>query len=237
MSAVDYQTKTRRILKDCRAFHDGGHYVYTSGLHGDHYVNKDALYAHPLRLDDVGVMLTDCALKSFGAVFDVVVAPATSGIALGQLVAYNLSLDRREEVLFAFSDRNPQQPASRVLRRGFRELIRNRRVLLVDDIVTTGQTLAGLAQAVTGAGGCVTGAVALCDRGSVRVLRYLADNTGVATELTIAALVELDLKTFAPDKCPFCRAGRPIDTNLGEGVMDDLFIKRLNTPAPSEAVA
>ena len=106
---TEYQTKTRKILRECGAFKDGSHFVYNSGLHGDFYLNKDALYAHPLKLDDVCVMLTECALKTFGRVFDAVVAPATSGIAVGQAVAYNLSLDKREEVLFAFAERNAEE--------------------------------------------------------------------------------------------------------------------------------
>lgn len=198
--------------------------MYNSGLHGDFYINKDALYAHPLKLDDVCVMLTDCALNSFGPIFDIVVAPATSGIALGQNIAYNLSMDRRGEVLFAFADRNPHSPTHRTLRRGFQHLVRNKTVLLVDAVVTTGQTLVALAQAVNRAGGRVGGAVSICDRGSIRVLRYLAsEDAAPPSEITISALVELDLQTFKPDQCPFCKSNRPIDIDFGSGIHEDIF--------------
>jgi orotate phosphoribosyltransferase len=213
---TEYQTKTRKILRECGAFRDGSHFVYNSGLHGDFYLNKDALYAHPLKLDDVCVMLTECALKTFGRVFDAVVVPATSGIAIGQAVAYNLSLDKREEVLFAFAER---QESGWVFRRGFQQVIKRRNILLIDGVVTTGQTLVGLAQAVTAAGGQVAGALTICDRGDVRVLRYVTNVAQQPTELTIAPLVELDLKTFTADSCPFCKSGRPIEPDLGKGVL------------------
>ena len=217
---MDVHARTRKILKDCGAFHDGGHFVYSSGLHGDFYINKDALYAHPLKFDDVCVMLTNCATMAFGAVFDVVVAPATSGIALGQNIAYNLSLERQREVCFAFADKNPYNKQLRSLRRGYQKIVHGKSVLLVDDVVTTGQTLVGMATAVHAAGGRVVGAVSICDRGNVRVLRYMQDG-GLPVELTIATLVELDLKTFKADKCPFCRINRPIDMELGDGIYQE----------------
>lgn len=232
----DFQHRTRKILKECGAFHDGGHFVYNSGLHGDFYINKDALYAHPLKLDDVAVMMTECVLASFGAVFDAVLAPASSGIALGQNIAYNLSMDRRAEVLFAFADRNPFNRANRILRGGFQQLLHGKRTLLVDDVVTTGQTLVEMARAVTDAGGRVSGAVSICDRGNVRVLKYFPDGGPTAAELTIATLVELDLKTFKPDRCPFCRAGRPIDTEFGEGMFENPF-KALEKRVPEGSAA
>lgn len=212
---MDNQVRTRKILKDIGAFHDGGHFVYSSGLHGDFYINKDALYAHPLKLDDIGVMLTDCATKAFGPVFDMVVAPAVAGVVLGQYVAYNLSLNTQADILFAYAEKHPTNPGLRTLRRGYQSLVKGRKVLLVDDVVTTGATLMGMAEVVTAYGGQVVGAVAICDRGNVRTLRLVGSS--LPLELAIAPLVELDLKTFPANKCPLCKCGRPVDTELGEG--------------------
>ena len=224
---MDTQARTRKILKECGTFHDGGHFVYSSGLHGDFYINKDALYTHPRKLDDVCVMMTDLAVGSFGA-FDTVLAPAISGTVIGQNIAYNLSLEQTTEIRFAYAEKHQTNPFIRTIRRGYQQVIIKKRVLLVDDVVTTGKTLVGMAQAVTSLGGTVVGAVVICDRGSVRNLKYLLEtpenpsHQGAylkESELHIAPLVELDLKTFKPDKCPFCKANRPIDVDLGEGYL------------------
>jgi orotate phosphoribosyltransferase len=217
---MDPQARTRRILKDVGAFKDGGHYVYSSGLHGDFYLNKDALYTHPLKLDDICVMLTDLAVNVYGNIFDTVLAPAIGGIVLGQNIAYNAALNRSEEVYFAYAEKHPANKYIRTIRRGYQHVIRGRNVLLVDDVITTGATLVGMAQAVYAMGESVIGSVVICDRGSVRTLKYDLENTtnGVLKqELAIAPLVELDLKTFKPNVCPFCKIGRPVDTDLGEG--------------------
>lgn len=217
---MDYQRKTQKILKDCGAFADGGHFVYASGHHGDFYVNKDALYVYPRKLDDICVMMTDVALKTFGASFEVVLAPAVAGIVVGQNIAYNASLLNSSDILFAYAEKNPFDPSYRVIRRGYEDVVRGRRVLLVDDIVSTGNTLAQMAQSVHNLGGEVRGAVVICDRGQVRKLRIrneVDDVQGVFFDVCVAPLVELDLQTFDAVSCPLCKAGRPIDTQIGEG--------------------
>lgn len=213
---MDYQVRTRKILKDCGAFRDGGHFVYSSGLHGDFYINKDALYTQPKKLDDICVMMADVATHSFGSAIDTVLAPAMGGLILGQNIAYNLAMQEQTDIRFAYAERSIENPYTRVIRRGYQGVISKKKVLLVDDVVTTGKTLIGMAQAVNILGGIVVGAVVICDRGNVRNIKYpICDSIGTA-ELNIAALAELDLKTFEPSKCLFCKAGRPFDTECGD---------------------
>jgi len=215
-------TRARKILKDCGAFKDGGHFVYSSGLHGDFYINKDALYTYPRKMDDICVMMTECASSVYGSSFDTILAPAISGVVIGQNIAYNLSIEEQLDFRFAYADKHPSNPYIRIIRRGYQSVIANKRVLLVDDVVTTGRTLIGMAQAVNALGGTVVGAVVICDRGTVRTLKYDIDteptpNYRQPLTLNITPLVELDLKTFKPEVCPFCKAGRPIDVDLGSG--------------------
>jgi len=222
MCMMDYQKKTRKVLKECGAFVDGGHFVLSGGNHADFYINKDALYVYPRKLDDICVMLADTAVSSFGE-FDVVLAPAVAGVVLGQNIAYNLSLTMQRDILFTYADHHPLTSHHRLIRRGYQDIIRGRRVLLVDDIVSTGSTLVNLANAVARLKGVVAGAVVICDRGQVRTLRYTVGTESNPSEITIAPLVELDLQTFEPKKCPLCKAGRPIDTFLGEGTTGDIL--------------
>ena len=110
---MDIAIKTKRILKECGAFKDGGHFVYHSGLHGDFYLNKDALYARPLLLDDICVLLTDVAIGVYGRSFDTVLAPAISGILLGQGIAYrDWETDRKSTRLNSSHSAKSRMPSS-----------------------------------------------------------------------------------------------------------------------------
>jgi orotate phosphoribosyltransferase len=220
---MDYQAKTRKILKDVKAFVDGGHFVYSSGYHGDFYINKDALYAYPKKLDDIGAMLTTIVEERFCTDIDTVLSPAVAGIILGQSVAYNLSLNMDKDILFAYADRHSDDKSLRTIRRGYSSFVQNKKVLLIDDMVTTGATLVGLAKAVLALGGEVVGAGVICDRGKVRTIKYDVDVVGVGGEVSIAPLVELDTQIFKQSDCPLCKSGRPVDTELGEGVKVNLI--------------
>jgi orotate phosphoribosyltransferase len=200
---------------------DGGHFVYSSGRHGDFYINKDAIYQHPKVVDDISFMMADVAMTTYGTNFDFVVSPTYGGVILGQLVAHCCALNSGRDIMFAYSDKHAIG-GHRILRRGFSEAIQGKLALLVDDVVTTGNTLVQMANAVIRAGGFVVGALVLCDRGKVRTLKvYPSDKEGLVStvplELQIAPLVELDLQTFEADACPLCKAGRPIDVDLGMG--------------------
>jgi len=212
-----YSSNTQKILKDCKAFVDGGHFIYSSGRHGDFYINKDALYMHPKKLDDVSYMLTQLAFSSFNIPFDVVLAPTMGGILLGQAIAYNASIETNSNVFFAYSERSQKNTNHRVIRRRYDRIIKGNNVLLVDDIVTTGMTMVGMAKAVLRMGGNVIGGISICNRGNIRNIKFYPDNTSEAFDLHIVPLLELDLRTFSSEDCPFCKSGRPIDPRLGEG--------------------
>lgn len=220
---IDYQSKARRILKECNAFVDGGHFRYSSGKHGDFYLNKDFLYVHPKKTDDICMMLAEVVQENFGDSFDVVLSPTYAGVILGHLLSYNLTMLLDKDILSVYADKD-LLGGHRVLRRRFREVVRNKRVLLADDLVTTGTTLVSMAQAVSRVGGTITGAAVICDRGQVRSLKFIPidgqGNAGMENSIKICTLVELDLMTFDADKCPLCKARRPLDPELGEGYLE-----------------
>lgn len=220
---MDYTRRTRKILLDCGVFVEGGHFVYPNGKHGDFYVNKDALYMYPRKFDDVVCMLTETALSQFSSTVDVVLAPSVAGIVLGQGVAYNLSIGEYRNVQFAYADRHPASPRHRIIRRGYATAIPGKNVLLVDDIVDSGTTLVSMADAVVRLGGNPVGAAVICDRGSTHTLRYGLDTEKGVQELTVAALTEWDCQVFSPDDCPLCKAGRPLNTDLGDGSQTSPF--------------
>jgi orotate phosphoribosyltransferase len=186
------------ILAESGAVLRDRHIVYTSGRHGSAYVNKDAVYPHTERVRDLCALLADAG-RPLGA--EVVCGPAMGGIILAQWTGQHLGLPA------VYAEKASE--GGMTLRRGYDQLVRGRRVLVVEDVVNTGGSLAETIQAVRAAGGTVVGAVALCNRGGV---------TAAALDVPVLhALIELTLESWAADECPLCRQGVPIDTSVGKG--------------------
>lgn len=186
------------ILAESGAVIRDGHIVYTSGRHGSAYVNKDAVYPHTERVRELCGLLAQAA-GPLGA--EIVCGPAMGGIILAQWTGHHLGLPA------VYAEKAPE--GGMVLRRGYDRLVRGRRVLVVEDVVNTGGSLADTIRAVRAAGGTVAGAVALCNRGGV---------TAAALDVpALHALVELSLESWAAEECPLCRRGVPVDTAVGKG--------------------
>jgi orotate phosphoribosyltransferase len=186
------------ILAESGAVIRDGHVVYTSGRHGSAYVNKDAVYPHTERVRELCGLLAEAG-RPLGA--DVVCGPAMGGIILAQWTGHHLGLPA------VYAEKATE--GGMVLRRGYDRLVHGRRVLVVEDVVNTGGSLADTIRAVRAAGGTVVGAVALCNRGGV---------TAAALDVpALHALVELSLESWTAEECPLCRRGVPIDTTVGKG--------------------
>jgi orotate phosphoribosyltransferase len=186
------------ILAEAHAVLTGGHVVYTSGRHGSAYVNKDAVYPHPGRVSELCRLLADGtrALRP-----EVVCGPALGGIILSQWTAHHLG------ALAVYAEKLPA--GGLALRRGYDRLVAGRRVLVVEDVLNTGGSVRDAVSAVRKAGGEVVAVAALCNRGGV-----------TAADLDVPALVslvELSLDSWEAADCPLCRAGVPVNTDVGKG--------------------
>lgn len=96
-----------------------------------------------------------------------------------------------------------------VIKRGYDKHIRGKRVLVVEDILTTGGSVRSTVEAVRIIGGTVLGVAALCNRG-----------TSTAESLDVPKLnqlVTMDLETWDGADCPLCRMNIPINTDVGHG--------------------
>jgi len=127
-----------------------------------------------------------------------VAGPTTGGVILAYEVARQLGLNA------VYAERG--EAGGRTLRRGF-EVEPKTRVLVVDDVVTTGGSLREMVTCVQDAGGEVIG------------IGVLADRTGgeVATEVPFFACLTLDFPSYAPADCPLCQAGIPVAAPRGSG--------------------
>lgn len=186
----------------------GDHLVYTSGRHGSSYVNKDALYPHTAATSEVCLRIAQRFAAS-GA--EVVAGPTVGGVIMAQWTAHHLSALTGREVLAVYAEEEVGEGGDRrrLFRRGYDALVAGRRVLVVEDILTTGGSVRMVVAAAGEVGGVVVGVGALCNRGAVT-----AEAIG-APELF--SLSEVPLESFAPEQCPLCAAGVPVNTRVGKG--------------------
>lgn len=185
-----------------------GHFVYTSGRHGSTYMNKDALYPYTTHVQEVCHALA----KPFVAhEIDVVVGPTIGGVILSQWVAYWLTQLGEREVLACYSEERAGKlnERERYLGRGYADLARDKRVLVVEDVITTGGSVRQVVEAIRGIGGNPVAISALCNRGKVS-----AEEVG---NVPVSALLDLDFTSWESADCPLCAQGIPINTNVGKG--------------------
>jgi orotate phosphoribosyltransferase len=164
-----------------------GHFRLTSGLHSNGYLQSALVLQHPA---DAGALGAALASKVASWRPDVVLSPALGGVIIGHEVARALMV----RALFA-----ERADGNLTLRRGF-ALKRGERVLIVEDVVTTGGSTRETIDVATASGAQVVGATALIDR------------SGGAAQLGVPfeALARLALPTYEPAGCPLCGQGLPV---------------------------
>jgi orotate phosphoribosyltransferase len=164
-----------------------GHFRLTSGLHSPGYMQCALVLAHPREAEALGAELAD---RVRGLAANVVLSPALGGIVIGQEVGRALGV----RALFA-----ERQDGVLMLRRGF-TLGPADRVLVVEDVVTTGKSTRETIDVARAAGAHVVGAAAIIDRsgGEQRL------------DVPFQALATVSLPTYQPESCPLCAAGQPV---------------------------
>ena len=163
-----------------------GHFQLTSGLHSSRYLQCALVLQYPEHAEFVGRAL---AAKFSDDRVDAVVAPAIGGI----IVAHETA--RAIGVRALFTER---ESGVMTLRRGFR-LTRGERVLVVEDVVTTGGSTRETIEAVIDADGVVIGAGSMVDRSGGAV------DVGVRWQ----SLLRLEVAAYDPSECPLCKNGVP----------------------------
>jgi len=164
-----------------------GHFILSSGLHSDRYVQCALVLQHPRVAEQLCSQLAE-KLRHLGAA--VVAAPALGGVLVAHEVARALG------VRALFTER---QEGAMTLRRGF-ALNPGERALVVEDVITAGLSTRESINCVEEAGGKVVGAGALIDR------------SGGQADLGLpqAALATLKIQNYKPAECPLCQAGIPV---------------------------
>ena len=196
--------RTEELFRESGALKEG-HFLLKSGRHSDRYLEKFLVLQHPRITSELCGMWAAQARGTDGKpLVDVVAGPTTGGVVLAFETARQLGV----RSIFAEEVRDPDGTARREFRRGFR-IERGERVLLVDDILTTGGSLLAMLPPVEEAGGIIVGCAILVDRsgGTASLTSPLTGRTH-----PLASLWVLDLPTYEAGAatCPMCAAGTPL---------------------------
>ena len=184
MSVLDLFRQTDAYLR--------GHFRLTSGLHSGEYLQSALVLAHPEHAGTLGRALAEKLRDLAGADgVALVISPALGGLIIGHEVARALG------VRFLFTERDADRKMS--LRRGF-TLSPGERVLVVEDVITTGGSTLEVIEIVRAAGAIPIAAGSIIDR------------SGGKADLGIprAALATLSVEAHRPEQCPMCQAGEPV---------------------------
>jgi len=188
-----------------------GHFKLKSGRHADRYIEKFQVMQWPAAVTELCSMIARRARASGGQPIDVVVGPTTGGVILAYEVARQLGV----RGIFAEQVRAEDGTTRREFRRGFR-IEPGERVLLVDDVVTTGASLVEMLPPVEAADGELALAVVLVDRSGAL---HEVESPLSGRHYPVEALWTLSLPTYEPgaEACPACAAGTPLEAPGSSG--------------------
>lgn len=196
--------RTEALFRSSGALRDG-HFRLKSGRHSGAYLEKFAVLSDPAATSELCGFWAGRFRGADGRpVVDLVAGPTTGGVIL----AFETGRQLGTRAIFAEEVRGEDGATSREFRRGF-AIRPGERVLLVDDILTTGGSLLAMLPAVEAAGGEIVGCVVLVDRSGGLASLVSPSSRRV---YPLEALWILDLETYEPgaDTCPGCRAGEAL---------------------------
>ena len=165
-----------------------GHFKLTSGVHSDIYIQCAQIMQHPEFMHN---LCSELGKKFRGDDIDVIIGPAIGGIIMAHVMARVLG----PWVRAIFTER---ENGKMTLRRSF-EIKEGEKVLVVEDVTTTGSSVREVIDIVKSRQGKVVGVGVLIDRSGGEV------DFGIKTE----KLLTVDIKTYLPEECPLCKKGIP----------------------------
>ncbi len=164
-----------------------GHFVLSSGRHSAHYLQSALVLMHPQHATTLAAEL----IKAIDADdYDMVVSPAIGGLVIGQEVARQLNKP------FIFTERKEGEMQ---MRRGF-VITKGAKLLVVEDVITTGGSVRECIEVVRGFGGEPVTILAVVDRAPAQEGRF---------DIPHHTVIHLDVETFDADHCPMCKEGIP----------------------------
>jgi len=188
----------KQIYMDADALLEG-HFKLSSGNHSQFYLQSAKVLEDPKTANMLAEALAK-QIKENGLEIDTICSPALGGLIAGFALAQAL------DVRYIFAERVDGKMS---IRRGF-EVKDGEKVLMCEDIITTGGSAMEAAKVVEGLGGEIVGVAALANRGFCH--RQESDiqtkpNCKLPQDIPFFALADFTFEMYAPDKCPLCKDG------------------------------
>ena len=183
--------KSLNILKKTNALIEG-HFVLSSGLHSPKYIQCAKLLSFPHLAKDICNSLAKKIKKKFKSI-DLILAPAMGGIVIG----YEIGKILKKETIFC-----ERVNGKFTLRRGF-FIKRNTKVLIIEDVITTGKSIMECVKLVKSSNAKITGFASIIDRSSIESLKI---------KKKIVSLLKINVPTYKPSQVPDNLKSIPITT-------------------------
>jgi len=178
MNILNLMKKTNAILN--------GHFLLSSGLHSDTYIQCAQILKYPEYAEMLGKELA----ARFDEKPDYIVSPALGGIIIGHEVA------RAFGVPFLFTERNKEGKME--LRRNF-FVEENKKVLIIEDVITTGKSTLEVVETIKNYNPNIIGLGCIVNRSQKEFL----------DSYPVKSLIDIDAKTYKPEECPMCKQNIP----------------------------
>ena len=188
-----------QAYKDAHALLEG-HFLLASGNHSNRYLQSAKVLEYPKKASE----LTDALAKMIrdaGVEVDTVCAPALGGVLAGYELARSL------DVRSIFVEKDGE--GGMVLRRGF-EVTQGEKVIVCEDIITTGGSAVKAAQAIEALGGKVVAFASLANRGFCKRVGSDIDAKAeckLPSDIPLFSLGDFTFEMYAPEDCPMCKSG------------------------------
>ncbi len=193
------------LLKQTGAVLTDSHFVGTSGKHFATYINKDALYPHTKETSAVCKLMAE---KVKDLEIDAVIGPSVGGIILSQWIAHHLSQIKDKEVLGIYTEKNEE--GNQIFKRGYDKRVAGKKVVIVEDLTTTGGSAKKVVETAKAAGAEVMGVVVMVNKNPKEV-------TSEFFGVPFYFLDVLEVPVYDEAECPLCKSGVPIDVRVGHG--------------------
>ena len=169
-----------KILKETNALLEG-HFILSSGLHSKQYIQCAKLLSHPKKAEAICSSLCEKIKRKFNKV-DIVLSPALGGVVVG----YEIGRQLKIETIFA-----ERVDGKLILRRDFK-IKQNSRVLIVEDVITTGKSALECSNIVIMSKANLVGYACIIDRSS----------NSVSIKDKIVSQMQFNIETFSEDEIP-----------------------------------